>query len=164
MAIYTKSGDNLLTDAKEGRVYKSDLIIEIEGTLDEAETSLALAKCEVAKTEIRDILLNIIKELFDFGSDLLGYSKGLITTDVVSNLEGLIDTYQNDLKDINKFVIPGETKEGALIHTSRVTIRRLERRIVEYAKENEVSKVLLEYINRLSDLLFTLARWVDENA
>ena len=90
MAIYTKSGDNLLTDAKEGRVYKSDLIIEIEGTLDEAETSLALAKCEVAKTEIRDILLNIIKELFDFGSDLLGYSKGLITTDVVSNLEGLI--------------------------------------------------------------------------
>lgn len=164
MKIYTKSGDNLTTSTKIGRVYKSDLIIEVEGCLDEAETTISLAKANVKDNEVKDILANLSKELFSFGGDLIGYSVDKITLDNVDKIEKLIDFYQEKLDKVNDFVTPGETKDGAFIHLARVNVRRLERRVVEYAKEAEVKEILLQYVNRLSDLLFTLARWVDLNA
>ena len=164
MRIYTKTGDHLMTSTKIGRVYKSDLIIEVEGTLDEVETALSLAKCETKDETIKGILANLTKEMFDFGGDFLGYSNGKITEEKVENLEKIIDSYQEKLEKTNNFVTPGENTESAFIHSARVTVRRLERRVVAYGRENEVSDVLLEYVNRLSDLLFTLARWVEVNA
>lgn len=163
MKIYTKTGDQLMTSTKIGRVYKSDLIIEVEGTLDEAETAISFAKCEVKNPEVKEILKSITSEMFSFGGDFLGYSSGKITESSVKHLEDLIDFYQEKLEKTNDFVTPGEHEAAASIHMARVTVRRLERRIVAYGKEHEVSSVLLQYINRLSDLLFTLARWVEVN-
>lgn len=164
MKIYTKSGDKLTTSTKIGRVYKNDLIIEVEGTLDEAETTISLAKTQVKNEEVKTILGDLVNELFSFGGDLIGYSVDKINSENVNKLEQLIDFYQEKLDKVNDFVTPGKSQEGAFIHLARVTVRRLERRVVAYARENEVREELLQYINRLSDLLFTLARWVDLNA
>lgn len=163
MKIYTKTGDNLFTTTNKGKVYKSSLIIEIEGTLDEVETTLSLARCKVSDDKVKEILANLTNEMFSFGSDFLGYSTGKITKDSVTNLENTIDLYQEKLEKIDQFVTPS-TEASAFIHLARVTVRRLERRIVRYALDNKVEDILLQYVNRLSDLLFTLARWVEKDA
>lgn len=163
MKIYTKAGDNLQTTTKIGKVYKSDLIIEIEGTLDEVETVLAVAKAKATNKKMHDLLNDLIKEMFNFGSDFLGYSKDTINSDSIKHLEDLIDLYQEKLPKTSEFIIPGENETSAFIHLARVNVRKLERRIVEYAINNSVNSNLLSYINRLSDLLFVLARSVELN-
>lgn len=163
MKIYTKSGDKMQTTTFKGRVYKDDLVIEVEGTLDEATTTLAFAKANNSDEEICKILNDLINKMFAFGSEFLGYTKDKITSDDVSELEKIIDEYSLKMEKNNDFIVPGQNVRSASIHLARVTIRRLERRIVRYYRENSMdgNNILLQFINRLSDLLFTLGKWED---
>lgn len=167
MKIYTKTGDNLQTTTFKGRVYKNDSVIELEGTLDEATTSLALARTFVKDNDIKNLLEKIILKMFDLGSEILGYTKDKVTLLDSEEFEKIIDEYSQKMESQKSFIIPGTTKSGAFIHTARTNVRRLERRIVDYALENSVSQNnfvsqnILKYINRLSDLLFTLGKWED---
>lgn len=161
MKIYTKGGDKLQTTTFKGRVYKSDFVIEVEGALDEATTFLALARVNANDEDVKSILEAVIKKMFSLGSDLLGYTKNSVKEEDVFKLEQIIDLYSSKMESKKEFIIPGQTIGGANVHVARTMVRRLERRIVAYALENEISEVILKYINRLSDLLFTLGKWED---
>lgn len=162
MKIYTKSGDKLQTTTYKGRVYKSDLIIEVEGSLDEATSYLALARASAIKEDTKVILEKVIKKLFSLGSEFIGYTKDVIKEEDVLELENIIDSFDGKFERKKEFVIPGKTVGGANVHIARTAVRRLERRMVAYGLENEVKDVLYKYVNRLSDLLFTLGEWEDQ--
>ena len=162
MKIYTKSGDKLQTTTFKGRVYKSDLVIEVEGSLDEATSYLALARTCASKDDTKEILEKVIKKLFSLGSDFLGYTKEEVKESDVLELENIIDSFENKIERKKEFVIPGKTVGGANVHIARTSVRRLERRMVAYGLENEVNEVLYKYVNRLSDLLFILGEWEDK--
>ena len=162
MKIYTKSGDKLQTTTYKGRVYKSDLIIEVEGSLDEATSYLALARASASKEDTKVILEKVIKKLFSLGNEFIGYTKDVIKEEDVLELENIIDSFDGKFERKKEFVIPGKTIGGANIHIARTAVRRLERRMVAYGLENEVKDVLYKYVNRLSDLLFTLGEWEDQ--
>ena len=162
MKIYTKSGDKLQTTTYKGRVYKSDLIIEVEGSLDEATSYLALARTSASKEDTKVILEKVIKKLFSLGSEFIGYTKDVIKEEDVLELENIIDSFDGKFERKKEFVIPGKTVGGANVHIARTAVRRLERRMVAYGLENEVKDVLYKYVNRLSDLLFTLGEWEDQ--
>lgn len=162
MKIYTKSGDKMQTTTFKGRVYKDDLVIEVEGVLDEVTTTLAFALSTNTNEKIKALLENLIKKMFAYGSELLGYTNGKITEEDVLFLEKTIDEYSEKMASHNEFIIPGKNLRSASIHLARTTVRRLERRIVAYFREEKKdNEILLQFINRLSDLLFTLGKWED---
>lgn len=162
MKIYTKTGDNMQTTTFKGRVYKDDLVIEVEGVLDEVTTTLAFALSSNQDKEIKELLENLIQKMFVYGSELLGYTNGKITIDDVLFLEKIIDEYTEKMTSHNEFIVPGKNIRSASIHLARTTVRRLERRIVAYFREEKKENaILLQFINRLSDLLFTIGKWED---
>lgn len=162
MKIYTKSGDNMQTTTFKGRVYKDELVIEVEGVLDEVTTVLAFAASCNENNEIKSLLENLIQKMFAYGSELLGYTNGKITLEDVESLEKIIDEYSEKMVSYKEFIVPGKNLRSASIHLARTTVRRLERRIVAYFREeNKENAVLLQFINRLSDLLFTIGKWED---
>lgn len=162
MKIYTKTGDNMQTTTFKGRVYKDDLVIEVEGVLDEVTTTLAFALSSNQDKKIKELLENLIQKMFVYGSELLGYTNGKITIDDVLFLEKIIDEYTEKMVSHNEFIVPGKNIRSASIHLARTTVRRLERRIVAYFREEKKENaILLQFINRLSDLLFTIGKWED---
>ena len=162
MKIYTKSGDNLQTSTfNDNRVYKNDIIIEINGTIDELQSSLMIAYNFVIQDDIKDILLRICKQLYSLGYSISS-QQVILTANDVENIESLIDTYQQNLPNLNDFVYPGLTKEASFIHMARTICRRVERLLISFYLNHEIIKFNLQYINRLSDLLYILALNVDE--
>ncbi|HEY8445299.1 MAG TPA: cob(I)yrinic acid a,c-diamide adenosyltransferase [Bacilli bacterium] len=161
MKIYTKQGDNLKTKTINNEVYKSDLIIEVNGTIDELQAHLMLSYNFIDNQEIKEIILSICKDLFIVGYDITS-SKETFSIDKVTSLELLIDKYNDTLKPLTEFIVPGLTKPSSILHVTRTVARRCERVIVRYALDHDINKAILKYINRLSDLLFILARFTEE--
>lgn len=162
MKIYTKTGDNLQTSAITRRVFKNDLVIHAVGTADELSSSLMVSYHFIDNEEIKAIILEIVQDLFNVSADIIGYKDGRsIKEDRVARLEGLIDEYTQKMPTLNKFIIQGMNKASSHLHLSRAVSRRLERWVVDYAREAQLNKFMLVYLNRLSDLLFTLARYLD---
>lgn len=163
MKIYTRNGDKMKTTTFKGQVYKSDLVIEVEGTLDEATTVLAFARANNTDKDIKDILEKLINKMFVFGSEFLGYTSNKLTSNDTLELENIIDKYSEKMEKSNDFIVPGQNVRSASIHLARTTIRRLERRVVAYYREyeDERNDTLLMFINRISDLLFILGKWED---
>ena len=162
MKIYTKTGDNLTTSAINKRVYKDDLVIHSVGSADEFSSSLMVSYHFVEDEAIKAIILEIVKDMFKVSADIIGYQNAdSLTYDRVERLENLIDEYTAKMPELTAFIIQGMNKASSHLHLSRSVSRRMERYIVEYARSNNVNKNVLLYINRLSDLLFTLARYLD---
>lgn len=162
MKIYTKTGDDLTTSTITKRVYKDDEIIECIGTIDELSASLMVASNNTGKQEIKIILVDIVKDLFGLAADLLRFKDEIaITNDKVKKLEDLIDKYQEKLPSLTDFILPGTTISSSYLHLARTVARRLERRIVTYGRKENVNQEIFQYINRLSDLIFVLARYVE---
>lgn len=162
MKIYTKTGDNLTTSIIHERVDKDDLRIEVEGTADELMANLTLA-ITFNKSEKMIILLKaIIKKLFVVSGDAIGYAKTKITLADVEDIEKIIDEYSDQLPKLTTFVELGSRPSSAAIHVARTICRRFERRLVTLAKRQAVSREVLQYVNRLSDLLFILGRYEEE--
>ena len=166
--IYTKRGDDGTTGLLYGgRVPKSDPATEAYGTVDEAVAELGLARAQ-ATGELAGHLLRIQRDLFVVGADLatnpddrrkLQPEVSLVTTGMVDRLEGLIDDEVDRHPLPQEFIVPGANPLSAAIDVARVTVRRAERRAVALGESGrEVNPEALRYLNRLSDLLFVLAR------
>lgn len=163
MKIYTKTGDNLTTSAINKRVYKDDLVIHSVGSADEFSSSLMVSYHFIDDEYIKEILLEIVKDMFNVSADIIGYQDGnSITNDRVLRLENLIDEFTEKMPELTVFIIQGQNKASSHLHLSRAISRRLERWVVEYARVGNVNKNVLLYLNRLSDLLFTIARFLDQ--
>lgn len=163
--IYTKSGDTGKTSLGSGhRIAKSHPRIQAIGDVDELNAFLGLVIHFSADPTLTDLLQKIQNDLFDVGADLCrpGTKKIEITNDYVVRLETIIDTYNHHLRPLTSFVLPGGTTTSTYLHLARTICRRVERSIVGLAIEDTVNPHLLSYINRLSDLLFVLARFANK--
>lgn len=165
MAIYTKKGDKGETGLLGGsRIPKDSLKVSCYGTLDEANAALGIAYSQVDHNEIKSIIRNIQKQLFVVGAELASDEKGKnllrdkVSESDVAELEEVVDRFEAMLGPLHEFIIPGETTASASLHLSRSIIRRAERLIVELANESTVRHEVMQYVNRLSDVLFMLAR------
>lgn len=165
MKIYTKTGDQGQTSLIGGvRVSKAHIRIEAYGTIDELNSWVGMLRAE-GVAEHTDALLNRIQhELFVIGSHLAADPEKsrmqLPDWDVAStqNLEHAIDAMQDELPLLKNFVLPGGNKAAAAAHLARCVCRRAERLVVALSSEAAVDNQLIEYLNRLSDFFFTLAR------
>ena len=170
MKTFNKKGDHGETSLLYGaRVSKADLRCEAYGTIDEAVSALGLARTLSTKQKAQDTLLMVQKELFILGAELATphdhyteFSKKYptINNDRVSNLEKLIDEFEQELEMPREFIIPGDNTSSAAIDVARTIIRRAERRVAELKSEGILqNEHIQEYLNRLADLVFTMARY-----
>ena len=167
--IYTKTGDEGTTGLLYGgRVSKADPVTEAYGAVDEAVAALGLARALCQREDVRSTLLDLQRELFVAGADLatnpaqrskLQEGVSLVTPSMVAGVEARIDRLVAERALPNAFIVPGASPGSAAVDVARVAVRRAERRTVE-ARDGgrDVSDVVLRYLNRLSDLLFVLAR------
>lgn len=167
MKIYTRRGDGGETDLFGGeRVAKDALRVEAYGAVDEANAVLGVALAASDHDDLRGIGQEIQARLFDLGGylatpDADRRAKGEIPepeADDVAALEGHIDALEADLEPLKTFVLPGGTPAAAAFHAARTVCRRAERRCVALHREEPLSAASLRYVNRLSDLLFVMAR------
>ncbi len=170
MRIYTRKGDSGTTGLLYGgRVSKADRRTEAYGSVDEAVAALGVARAWIEQPELREVILRLQRELFVLGADLatnpgqrgkLEPGVSLVTAEMVADLERLIDKLVEREPLPREFVVPGANASSASLDLARAVVRRAERRTVEMREAgSEVNAEALRYLNRLSDLLFVLARW-----
>jgi cob(I)alamin adenosyltransferase len=168
--IYTKTGDDGTTGLFGGRrVAKDSLRIESYGTVDELNSVLGLAGAAGLNAEHEALLLTVQEQLFVLGADLAtpeGAMKNFplprVTLADVECLERAIDTLEATLPPLKNFILPGGTPAGAALHLARTVCRRAERAVVMLAHEEpEIGVLPVQYLNRLSDFLFVMARAVN---
>lgn len=157
MKIYTKTGDNLTTSIVRSRVDKDHLIVEANGTIDELMASLMVALHHNPNEQIKKHLEAISWDLFSCCSDII-MQTNKIDKGKVEKLEKLIDEMDSKLPPLTSFILPGNNLSSSYLHLSRAICRRAERRVVSVAKTISINPNILQYLNRLSDLLFVLAR------
>jgi cob(I)alamin adenosyltransferase len=162
--IYTRGGDTGETSLGDGsRVSKLDCRIGAFGTVDELNSQLGVALAVDLPDAFRPLLERIQNELFDVGADLsvpygVGDGRLRVTQDLVDGLERQCDAFNADLLELKSFVLPGGTEAAAHLHVARTVCRRAERETLLASRELELNPLVLVYLNRLSDLLFILAR------
>lgn len=158
--IYTRTGDDGTTGLAGGdRVPKYDLRIESFGTVDETSSAIALILAEAAVPErIRSILLDVQNDLFEVGAELSMPEYPGVDDASVTALENALDELNADLPPLKEFILPGGDRAAAACHLARTICRRAERRSFELAARDPVRPEVLRYLNRLSDLLFVIAR------
>jgi cob(I)alamin adenosyltransferase len=161
--IYTRGGDAGQTSLGDGsRVSKLDARIAAYGTVDELNALVGVVLAGDCPTKIREVLLRVQNELFDLGADLsvpMEHEARLrVTQAQVDRLEDDCDRFNADLPELKSFVLPGGTDLAARLHVARAVSRRAERETIVAAGANALNPLGLVYLNRLSDLLFILAR------
>ena len=171
MKIYTRTGDTGDTSLYDGtRVRKSEPRVDAYGEVDELNACLGLARASCADPDIDAVLVRLQRDLFALGAQLADpgdriaerLTKASLGDDDVVRLEQAIDRYEAELPPLRRFILAGGSPAGAALHVARAVCRRAERRMV--ALEPPVAAVLVRYVNRLSDLLFVLARAVNHRA
>jgi len=158
--LYTKTGDDGTTGLGDGsRTTKDSARIEAVGTIDELNSWIGLLLAELPANEpLIEPLTDIQHRLFDLGGELAVPGFQLIQAEMVSDLEALCDQLNEELPPLKEFILPGGSKSAGLCHMARAVARRAERMIVTLSKEESVGDDLKRYINRLSDVLFVMAR------
>lgn len=173
MKIYTKRGDQGQTDLFGGkRVAKDDRRVEAYGEVDELNAALGLCAAELGPGEIAELLHEIQTRLFDIGAHLATPDPhhrakarlGPVSAVQVAALEAAIDRYEAQLAPLERFILPGGTRAAAALHLARTVCRRAERRVVHLREKEPLDPEPLRYLNRLSDLLFVLAREANRRA
>ena len=166
--IYTRGGDKGETQLVGGtKVSKDDLRVHAYGDVDELNCLIGAARTlavEQKKNSLSEQLAKLQNELFDLGSELATQAgqewEGMLTIEAthILRLESWIDELVKDLPELRSFVLPGGTQLNAVLHHARCVCRRAERHVVSLGREESVSEFVLQYLNRLSDLLFAMAR------
>jgi cob(I)alamin adenosyltransferase len=172
MKIYTKTGDGGETGLLGGRrVSKSALRVEAYGEVDELSACLGLVAATQTDSDTTKLLTEIQRQLFALGARVADVRKNqpaaektIFPESYVTVLERAIDLAEAALPPLTTFVIPGGTEAGARLHLARTVCRRAERRLVALAAQEDVPPIFLAYLNRLSDLLFVLARAANHRA
>lgn len=168
MKIYTKTGDKGQTSLYDGsRIDKTSLRVESYGTIDELNSYIGLACKFIDDDKILNLLFKIQQKLFFVAGELATVEKDKYTYKIrekdVIELENIIDDYLPKIEGLDKFIIPGSSKSSAGLHVCRTICRRAERRILDLNKKEEVSDALIKFINRLSDVLYTFARYLEKD-
>lgn len=160
MKLYTRSGDDGTTGLfGGGRVGKDHPRIEAYGTVDELNSTIGVILAQSSLDDaMRDCLLNVQHDLFDIGGELCIPGHCTIDEAFVTRLEHTLDAYNADLPPLKDFILPSGGPATAACHLARTICRRAERRIWTLARDEEVNPATPHYLNRLSDLLFVLAR------
>lgn len=167
MKIYTKTGDAGETSLFDGsRVPKDDLRVTAYGEVDELNAAVGLAQAHVTHPDVLPLLTEVERDLFALGGQLANptflspkkVAKSELAEDRVQRLEEAIDALEGDLPRLTRFILPGGSVGGAVLHLARAVCRRAERAVVALHSQEAVNPVILQYLNRLSDYLFVAAR------
>jgi cob(I)alamin adenosyltransferase len=157
--IYTKTGDDGTTGLGDGtRVAKDSARVAAYGTVDEANSAIGLVLAAELADDIRNLLTTVQHQLFDLGGELCIPGHAAIFDDDIEALEHALDAYNADLPPLKDFILPGGGEAAARCHLARTVVRRAERETVTLARHDAVRPQAVRYLNRLSDLLFVLAR------
>lgn len=160
--IYTRTGDDGSTGLGDGtRLPKDHVRVEAYGTVDELNSALGVVLTARVPADVREALAPVQHELFDLGGELCVPGRLAIDKEHVARLEHALDALNALLPSLKEFVLPGGSEGAALLHSARTICRRAERRVVTLAREETVNTHAIEYLNRLSDLLFVAARYVN---
>jgi cob(I)alamin adenosyltransferase len=163
--IYTRTGDAGTTGLGDGsRVGKDAPRVAAMGDVDELNAIVGLLLCEELPDEVRTLLTGVQHDLFDLGGEHSVPGGAFLKETQPGRLEAAIDHYNADLEPLREFILPGGTRAAALTHHARTVCRRAERAVVALAHAEAVSDAARQYLNRLSDLLFVLARWLNKQA
>lgn len=172
--IYTRTGDDGTTGLVDGsRIPKHSVRVEAIGMVDEANSAVGLAICAISNEAHRALLIRVQNDLFDLGADLAtpaedgDFAPSEMVLRIVSAqaewLEAQIDELNERLEPLTSFVLPGGSEAAARVHVARATTRAAERAMTALAGESPVNPAASAYINRLSDLLFVLARVLNDD-
>ncbi len=174
MKIYTKTGDRGDTGLfGGGRVPKDDARVEAYGDVDELNAAIGVARAAEVMPRIDEVLVSVQRDLFAIGALLATpdvakmheqLAKALIDEERVTQLERAIDACDSELEPLTAFIVPGGTPKAAALHVARTVCRRAERRVVHLQHQVELPRLAVVYLNRLSDLLFSLARVANKRA
>jgi len=159
--IYTRTGDDGTTGLGDGsRIGKADRRIDVIGLIDELNALLGLLATYPEAHPEQRLVQTLQNTLFELGSELAKPGSTRLTAGAVALLEHEIDRIDTELPALRNFILPGGSRAGAICHLARTVCRRAERGLFRLAGEEEVNSSSLKYLNRLSDLLFVLARWL----
>ena len=174
MKIYTRTGDSGDTGLfGGGRVAKDDQRVEAYGDVDELNAVLGMARAIEVMPRIDEVLVPVQRDLFAIGALLATpdrdkmaqhLEKARIDEERITQLEHLIDDAESELEPLRSFILPGGSPKAAALHVARTVCRRAERRVVTLQRTVEIPSLVVIYLNRLSDLLFTLARLANHRA
>lgn len=160
--ITTRTGDDGTTGLADGsRISKDSPRIEAIGATDELNSQIGLILTEKLPPAARACLTDIQHELFGLGGELATPGRSFISAEQVAHLDAQIEQFNTDLPPLKEFILPGGCKATALCHVTRAVCRRAERNCIALAQKESVSPAVLQYLNRLSDLLFILCRVVN---
>jgi len=163
--IYTRTGDGGATGlADRSRVPKDAPRIEAIGAVDELNSALGVLLADALPEAVRACLDDVQNDLFDLGGELSVPGHAIMSKSHVDRLERELDRFNAGLPPLKDFILPGGSRAAALAHVARTVCRRAERRLVTLARKQKVAPALRSYLNRLSDLLFVIARVLNRAA
>lgn len=163
--ITTRTGDAGSTGLGDGsRVGKDSLRIAALGDVDELNSLLGVLLCEELPAEVRELLLDIQHDLFDLGGEIAVPGAAFLKDEQPLRLEAIVARYNAELRPLAEFILPGGNRAAALAHLARTVCRRAERATVSLGNSEPVTDTARKYLNRLSDLLFVLGRWLNKAA
>ncbi len=161
--IVTRTGDAGTTGLGDGsRVSKASARVDAIGSVDELNSTLGVLLAEGLPEPIRDCLHDVQHDLFDLGGELAVPGYTALTDRQVERIEGQVEAFNASLEPLKEFILPGGTRPAALAHQCRTVCRRAERAVVELGGDEPVSGPMRRYLNRLSDLLFVVARTLNK--
>lgn len=174
MKIYTRTGDQGDTGLfGGGRVGKDDPRVEAYGGVDELNASLGLVRAIESVPRVDEVIVGVQRDLFSIGALLATpdtakmaehLAKARLDNDRIAQLEHAIDDCERELEPLRAFIVPGGTPKAAALHVARTVCRRAERQVVALRRDVEIPELVVTYLNRLSDLLFMLARVANRRA
>ncbi|MEO7199855.1 MAG: cob(I)yrinic acid a,c-diamide adenosyltransferase [Dokdonella sp.] len=157
--IYTRTGDDGSTGLGDGsRVQKDSARVNAYGTVDELNSSIGMVLANELPERVREVLTQVQHDLFDLGGELCIPGMEMIHDADISRMEGELDDFNDDLPALKEFILPGGGMAAAMCHLSRTICRRAERATVTLARDEPIRVQAVHYLNRLSDLLFVIAR------
>jgi len=163
--IYTRTGDNGTTGLGDGtRVDKDSLRVEAMGDVDELNAIIGIMLTEAMPQPMQEAFTLIQHDLFNLGGEICIPGYVMIKAERVAELENVLDQWNDDLEPLKEFILPGGSHAAAYCHLARTVCRRAERQLIRLGREEKVTDISLQYLNRLSDLLFVACRNLNKAA
>lgn len=163
--IYTRTGDDGTTGLGDGsRINKDSLRVDAMGDVDELNSVISLMMTEAVPDILVETLTQIQHDLFNLGGEICIPGYVILQKERIEDLEEAIDTLNDDLEPLKEFILPGGTKTAAYCHLARTVCRRAERKLIQLHRTEKVTDISLQYLNRLSDLLFVMCRIINKEA
>jgi len=161
--IYTRTGDKGTTGLGDGsRINKDSLRVEAMGDVDELNAVIGILLTEPLPELISSALTRVQHDLFDLGGEICIPGHSMVKPERVDALENTLDALNDALEPLKEFILPGGTRAAAYCHLARTVCRRAERQLIKLHREEQVTEISLQYLNRLSDLLFVMCRSINQ--